>query len=110
MTSFDDIRTIDRSDLKRKLDAGEDIRLVMTLNDWAFNAAHIPRSIHFATQDDAYAALAKDDEIIVYCSDEDCLASQFAYVGFVDNGYTNVRRYAGGLADWQEAGYQLDSA
>ncbi len=108
MTSFADIKTIERSELKQKLDRGDDFALVMTLNDWAFKAAHIPGSVHFPTQDDVYAALSEDKEIIVYCSDQDCLASQFAYVGLVDEGYTNVRRYAGGLADWQEAGYQLD--
>jgi rhodanese-related sulfurtransferase len=46
---------------------------------------------------------------VVYCTDPACVASQFAYQWLVEAGYTNVRRYEGGLSDWAAAGYQLDS-
>jgi rhodanese-related sulfurtransferase len=103
-----DIKTIDRDELKAKLEGEEDFKLVMTLHDWAFRALHIPGSIHFHSVEDALAALGVDDEIVVYCSNVDCVASQFAYRGLVDHGYTNVRRYSGGLADWEAAGLPLD--
>ena len=103
-----DIETIDREELKRKLDAGEDFRLVMTLHDWAFRALHIPGSIHFHTVEQAAEALDQNDEIVVYCSDEACVASQIAYQWLVEHGYTNVRRYEGGLSDWSGAGYPLE--
>ena len=103
-----DIETIDREELKAKLDRGDDFRLVMSLHDWAFRAKHIPGSIHFPTVEDALEGLVKDEEIVVYCSDKACVASQFAYQGLVANGYTNVRRYEGGLADWEDAGYGLE--
>ena len=103
-----DIETISRDDLKAKLDAGEDIRLVMALHEWAFRAIHIPGSIHFKTPEEAHEALDVDDEIIVYCSDPACVASQFAYQDLVAHGYHNVRRYEGGLSDWQAAGLPLE--
>ena len=103
-----DIRTIDREELKAKLDRGDDFKLVMALNEWAFRAQHIPGSIHFCSIEAALAGLAKGDEIVVYCSDAACVASHFAYRGLVDHGYTNVRRYSGGLADWDSAGYPLE--
>lgn len=103
-----DIKTIDREDLKAKLDRGDEFKLVMTLHDWAFRAQHIPGSIHFPSVEDALAGLDVDDEIVVYCSNVDCVASQFAYRGLVSNGYTNVRRYSGGLADWEGAGLPLE--
>lgn len=105
----DEIRTIEREDLKQKLDAGDDFKLVMAMHEWGFRAAHIPRSIHFNTIDEARHELDPDDEIVVYCSDPACVASQFAYRWLVDNGYTNVRRYAGGVSDWAAAGYELES-
>lgn len=45
----------------------------------------------------------------MYCSDPACVASQFAYRWLVDAGYTNVRRYSGGVSDWASAGYELAS-
>lgn len=53
-------------------------------------------------------ALGEDDEIVVYCSNDPCVDSEFAYHGLVRAGYTNVRRYSDGLLDWQEAGFPLE--
>ena len=103
-----EIATIERGDLKAKLDTGADIKLVMSLQRWAFEALHIPGSLHFDTPEELLAALDTDDEIVVYCSDPACVGSRFAYKKLVDSGYANVRRYAGGLSDWEEAGYPLE--
>lgn len=103
-----DIETIERDELRAKLDRGDAFRLVMTLDDWAFHAKRIPGSIHFPSIEDALEALDKHEEIVVYCSDPACVASQFAYRGLVERGYTNVRRYQGGLADWEAAGLPLE--
>ena len=107
---MDEIRTIEREELKAKLDRGDDIKLVMAMHEWGFNAAHIPGSMHFNTVDAAHESLDLDDEIIVYCSDPACVASQFAYRWLVEAGYKNVRRYAGGISDWAAAGYELESS
>ncbi len=104
----EEIRTISRDDLKAKLDRGDDFRLVMTLHEFAFRATHIPGSEHFPTITGAYTALDPNDEIVVYCSDEACVASQMAYRALIEHGYTNVRRYAGGLSDWHDAGLPLE--
>ena len=104
-----EIRTIERDELKAKLDRGDDFRLVMAMHEWGFRAAHIPGSLHFNTIEEAGAALEPEDEIVVYCSDPACVASQFAYRWLVENGYANVRRYAGGVSDWAAAGYPLAS-
>jgi rhodanese-related sulfurtransferase len=37
-----------------------------------------------------------------------CVASVAAYKVLTENGYDNVRRYAGGLEDWEAAGYPLE--
>jgi rhodanese-related sulfurtransferase len=102
------VLTIGRDELKTKLDNREPIKLVMALNQWAFDAKHIPSSIHFDNPDDLYSALQKNDEIIVYCSNVDCLSSVALYRALIELGYRNVRRYAGGLLDWEEAGLPLE--
>lgn len=103
-----DIATIGRDELKEKLDRGDDFKLVMTLHEFAFRATHIPGSLHFRTIEATLAALDREDEIVVHCSDEASVASQFAYPALVEHGYANVRRYEGGLSDWAAAGYPLE--
>ena len=102
------VRTIEREELRQKLARGDDVKLVMSLNEWAFQAKRIPGSIHFNTPDELLSALKKDDDIVVYCSNPECLASLAVYHRLVDHGYTNVRRYAGGLVDWENGGLPLE--
>ena len=103
-----EIKTIGREDLKAKLDRGDDFKLIMAMHEWGFRVAHIPGSLHYNTVEDAKNDLDLDDEIVVYCTDPACVASQFAYQWLVEAGYTNVRRYEGGLSDWAAAGYTLE--
>ncbi len=73
------IATIGHEELKAKLDRGEPIKLVMALNCWAFDAMHIPGSLHFDKPDELYSSPGEDDEVIVYCSKVDCLSSVALY-------------------------------
>jgi rhodanese-related sulfurtransferase len=104
------VRTIGRDELKAKLDANGPLKLVMALNRWAYDAKRIPGSLHFDTPDELYAALKPDDEIVVYCSHVDCLSSVALYRDLLRRGYRNVRRYAGGLLDWEDAGLPLEGS
>ena len=103
-----DIKVISRDELKQMLDNHDDFKLVNALGEWAFRAKHIPGSLHFATPEEAMQALDKDDDIVVYCSDVNCPASVAAYHTLIRNGYHHVRRYSGGLSDWEQAGYPLE--
>ena len=58
---------------------------------------------------EAFAALDPTEEIIVYCADVHYAASIYAYHHLERAGYTRVHRYAGGTADWEQAGYPLES-
>ena len=105
------MNVISREELKEKLDRGDDFKLVMTLGDWAYRLSHIPGSINvssFEKAEELLQSVKPDDEIVVYCSDPLCIASQAGYRYLKELGYKNVRRYAGGLSDWQAAGYPLE--
>ena len=102
------IRTISRDELKAKLDRRENFKLVMALNRWAFEAKHIPGSLHFDSPGELYAAVRPADEVVVYCSNVDCLSSVAVYRDLVRRGYRNVRRYSGGLLEWEDAGLPLE--
>lgn len=102
------VRTISRDELNDKMQRGNKFRLVMALNEWAFRAKHIPGSEHFNTPEDTFSSLQPDDEIIVYCTSDDCHASIALYHALVDRGYKHVRRYSGGLTEWEDAGLPLE--
>jgi hypothetical protein len=40
------MHTIEREELKRKLERGDHFKLVMVLDEWHFRALHIPGSLH----------------------------------------------------------------
>jgi rhodanese-related sulfurtransferase len=100
---------IERDELKAKIDRGDSFKLVMVLSDFAFQAGHIPGSLNLNSLQDAPRLLNKDDDIVLYCSSVDCMASPTAYRLLTSAGYKHVRRYAGGLLDWTEAGLPLVS-
>jgi rhodanese-related sulfurtransferase len=104
----DPVRTISREELRARLDRGDPLKLIMALNRWAFDAKHIPGSLHFDTPDELYAAVRPNDDVVVYCSNVDCLSSVALYRDLVRRGYHNVRRYSGGLLDWEDAGLPLE--
>ncbi|MFL5706963.1 MAG: rhodanese-like domain-containing protein [Ktedonobacteraceae bacterium] len=64
--------------------------------------------MHFATTREALQSLKKEDEIVVYCSDENCFASRALGQLLEREGYAHVLHYAGGLADWEQAGYPFE--
>ena len=98
---------ISREELKEKLDRKDDFKLAMVLGDWQFRAMHIPGSVNISTPEIAHETLDLDDEIVVYCSNPACYASIMAYNKLTAHGYKHVRRYAGGISDWEEAGYPV---
>lgn len=108
------MRQISRSELREKLDSWEDLKLVFVLGEWQYRAMHIPGSLNLPCSPnlyrsgDALQGLEQDDEIVIYCSSEACYASISVYYLLVQRGYKNVSRYAGGLLDWQDAGYPLE--
>ncbi|MEZ4712241.1 MAG: rhodanese-like domain-containing protein [Caldilineaceae bacterium] len=103
------MRISNSEELKAKLDRGDNLKLVMTLNEWAYRAKHIPGSIYVASQEQVPGLLQLDDEIIVYCTNPACSASIIAYEALRAQGFTNVARYPGGIQEWEEAGYPVVS-
>jgi rhodanese-related sulfurtransferase len=99
---------LDRQQLQAKLARKEPFKLVMASSDWAFRAKHLPGSVHFTNPEEMFAALGKDQEIVVYCSNLDCHASLATIQKLREHGYQNVRHYAGGLIDWETAGLPLE--
>ena len=101
---------LSREELKEKLDRGDNMKLIMTLGRRAFENMHIPGSLHFKNVLEALPYLDVDDEIVVYCANPLCPLSIHAYHALASRGFTRLFRYAGGLVEWQEAGYPLEGS
>jgi rhodanese-related sulfurtransferase len=102
------VPALDREQLQAKLASHRPFKLVMAASDFGFRAKHIPGSLHVQAHGDSFSALAKDDDIVVYCSNADCNASKATIKKLVDLGYHGVSHYAGGLIDWEAAGLPLE--
>jgi len=103
------MRTITRDELKNKLDRGEDFLLVMAMELAVFQTGHIPGSVSITVDEISKKVQKMDEEIVVYCSGPDCFDSKNAYTVMIEIGCTNVCRYPGGISEWFEAGYPLES-
>jgi len=102
------MRTIDREELKEKLDHHDHFKLVMTMDDYAYDHMHIPGSLHFGNMGEAVKQLNPNDEIVLYCSTKWCHDSINAGLVLEDNGFRKIYRYVGGLEDWEQAHYPLE--
>ena len=103
------MKTLTALEVKNKLSISPETMLVMTLGPEAFKKCHIPGSLNISDIETALQRLNKDDQIIVYCSDKQCLASYFAYQQLEQNGFQNIWRFAGGLLEWTENGFPIEN-
>jgi len=108
-------KTINASDLKEKIDSGDDFVLVDVLGEEYYEKRHLPKAINIpvTTENFEEAAQAKlpdkNKPVIVYCASEMCLASPGAAKKLVEMGYTDVTDFDGGIKEWEEAEYSFES-
>ncbi len=94
-------------ELKRKFDQEDKFILVNALDEDRFRAMHIPGSINVCKDEDIQRCLTRDDDIVIYCTDEACNRSIRLYQKLEAYGYKKIFRFAGGLREWESAGFEL---
>lgn len=99
---------IETEELKGMLDSGTDLKLVFCLGEGEFSLKHIPGSICVDSPANIDSSVGHEDNIVVYCSGPDCLASALACELLVKGGYKHVRRFSGGIYAWEIAGPALE--
>jgi rhodanese-related sulfurtransferase len=81
----------------------------MALGELAYRAKHIPgTSLHTSTPGALLNYLGVDDDIVVYCTNPNCIASIAVYKFLEGHGYYNLSRYAGGLEEWEASGLPME--
>lgn len=109
------MKTMQRDELKNLLDRHKDIHLINVLGPKEYKKAHIPGSYNIPVSDKNFLQEVekniddKDAAIIVYCANSDCTASPDAAKKLENAGYTRVVDFEGGIKDWIEAGYPVES-
>jgi rhodanese-related sulfurtransferase len=106
------VPTIDRTELKAKLDRGEAVTLVEALPEPYYRKAHLPGAINLPhDQVDALAPILLPDKaapIVVYCANTPCENSAIAARRLTELGYTDVRDFVAGKQDWLDAGLPVE--
>ncbi len=104
--------TISRDQLVTELEQGA-ITLVDALPASYFAQQHLPGAVNLVSDDvDARAAALLPNRhatIVTYCSNPACPNSGQVAARLERLGYTNVRKYAGGIEDWTSAGLPVAS-
>jgi rhodanese-related sulfurtransferase len=104
---------ITREELQGLLEEG-DVTLVHALPEPYFRKEHIPGALqldHDRVDELAPERLPdKSAPIVTYCANLSCPNSEIAANRLVALGYTDVREYAEGIADWIEAGLPVERA
>ena len=108
-------KTITATDLKKKMDAGENLVLVDVLGEEYYKNRHVPHAINIPISLENFEEVAtktlpdKNKPVIVYCASKQCLASPGAAKKLVEMGYTDVTDFDGGIQEWEEAGYEFET-
>jgi rhodanese-related sulfurtransferase len=102
---------ITRAELQELVEGGE-VTLVHALPEPYFRKEHIPGAIqldHEQVGEQAPQRLPdKEARIVTYCANLACPNSEIAANRLVALGYTDVREYAEGIADWIDAGLPVE--
>jgi rhodanese-related sulfurtransferase len=109
------MKTVRREQLKAMLDRNDDVVMVNVLDRESFTQAHIPGSFNVPAEEADFIrrvedlAGDKDAKVIVYCGSFECPLSNTAARRLEQAGFSQIYEYEGGIEDWQEAGYPLES-
>jgi rhodanese-related sulfurtransferase len=89
-------------ELKRRLDAGEDICLVDCRESWEHTLSAIANSTHLPLAEiaDRVQELAFEEEIVVYCHHG--MRSQHAAMILLESGFKKVHNLIGGIDAWSQ--------
>nr|WP_296155085.1 rhodanese-like domain-containing protein [uncultured Peptoniphilus sp.] len=113
---------ISTEDIKKKLDAGEDMVIIDTMPEDSYHKNHIPGAVGAVLPGKMeevdperrrafVKALGEDKNkpVIIYCGRVSCYRSHVGALIAKEEGFTNVLRHPGGIDAWLEAGYKAES-
>jgi len=95
-------RTIERDELKRRLEEEQDLVLIEVLAEREYRRAHIKGATTIPFKQIAHRARERfepQQPIVAYCADEKCQAGPIAAEKLEESGFSDVWEYPGGMED-----------
>ena len=112
MSNMQNVPTITLDDLRRQLATGAVAEFWNVLTDQYYKGEIIPGSrrvrLDQIGRHVAEEHTAKDAAIVVYCAGPHCPQGAAAATKLLALGFTNVREYHGGIAEWKDAGLPIE--
>lgn len=92
-------------------DRANGFALVNVLQPEEFLSEHIPGSINIPKGNEREFEKLFDHtkELVLYCASTDCPASSQVAKVLYDLGFSNIRRFEGGMRAWSEGNNQIES-
>lgn len=86
------------------------LKLINALQPTLFQKMHIPNSLNFAEWNNIETSISKEDEVVVYCTNNLCYRSRALYSILKAMGYQNLKRFSGGLQEWDLLGLKMNNS
>lgn len=105
------MNTINRDELAEAIDSGT-VAVVDALPAAPYANRHLPGALNLTIEEIADAGTVLPEmkaQIVVYSTDTSCNRGPELAEALTAAGYTGVRVYADGIADWAAAGLPLES-
>jgi len=110
MVDFEHEQKIDTEQLKEAIDQHK-VKVVEVMPAKMYEKEHIETAINIPLtelKELAPKLLKKDENIVVYCSDIDCIASPAAARMLREMGHNKVLDYEEGKIAWKKAGLPME--
>jgi rhodanese-related sulfurtransferase len=100
------------------IDGDDEFGLINVLSESDFLREHIPGSVNIPVADKDFLQRVRElptvvrdvnRKIVIYCAGPQCKASPTAAKELEKAGFTNVLEYSGGMQEWKNAGYPVES-
>ncbi len=94
----------------QKTDKKDGLVIVNVLDKELYDDCHIKGSINipFEMIEEQAAMIAKNADVVIYCSNYQCSTSEYAARKLQDQGFKNVSVYEGGTAEWFQEGLPVE--
>ncbi len=108
------MKPITRNELKERLESHWNVLVVDVLAEEYYREFHLPGAINVPVDENFEERIQetipdKSRDIVVYCYNKACTASEEAFKKMEKLGYEHVYEYAEGKEDWKDAGLPVET-